>query len=96
MDVFGVAIGDEATKRMSVLVDELRNAGIPADMAYGGRGLKGAMKGADRAGAHTALVLGERELEAGEVTVKNLEDHSQRTVALDIDAVIEAIFVPED
>ncbi|WP_175934888.1 histidine--tRNA ligase [Corynebacterium sp. Marseille-P4321] len=96
VDVFGVALGEEATKRMSLLIDELRAAGIAADMAYGGRGLKGAMKGADRSGAHTALVLGERELEAGEVTVKNLTDQSQRTVALDIDAIIQAIFIPED
>ncbi|OEY23896.1 histidine--tRNA ligase [Corynebacterium sp. BCW_4722] len=95
VDVFGVALGEEATKRMSLLIDELRAAGIAADMAYGGRGLKGAMKGADRSGAHTALVLGERELEAGEVTVKYLRDHSQRTVALDVDAVIQAVSMAE-
>lgn len=96
VDVFGVAIGEAATERMSLLIDELRTNGIAADMAYGGRGLKGAMKGADRAGAHTALVLGERELEAGEVTVKNLQTQEQRTVALDAGAVIDAIYLPED
>jgi len=95
VEVFGVAIGEAATKRMSSLIDELRAAGVSADMAYGGRGLKGAMKGADRSGAHTALVLGERELEAGEVTVKYLRDHSQRTVALDVDAVIQAVSMAE-
>ena len=42
----------------------------------------------------TALVLGDRELEAGEVTVKNLEDHSQKTAALDAGAIIDAIFLP--
>ena len=91
VDVFGVAIGDEASKRMSLLIDALRAAGIAADTSYGGRGLKGAMKGADRSGAHYALVLGERELEDGEVTLKDLLDHSQRQVALDAAAVIEAI-----
>ena len=94
VQVYGVAIGAEATKKMALLIDELRANGISADMAYGGRGLKGAMKGADRSGAHTALVLGDRELEAGEVTVKNLEDHSQKTVALDAGAIIDAIFLP--
>nr|WP_256478058.1 histidine--tRNA ligase [Corynebacterium stercoris] len=96
VDVFGVAIGEAAQGRMALLIDELRANGISADMAYGGRGLKGAMKGADRSGAHTALVLGERELEAGEVTVKNLAAHEQRTVPLDIDEIIDAIFVPAD
>ena len=94
VDVFGVAIGDAATARMSLLIDDLRANGIAADMAYGGRGLKGAMKGADRSGASVALVLGDRELEAGEVTVKNLADQSQRTVSLDLADVIDAIFIP--
>ena len=56
-------MGAQAAQRMSLLVDALRASGISADMAYGGRGLKGAMKGADRAGARYALVLGENELQ---------------------------------
>lgn len=91
VDVFGIAIGDEARTTMSKLIDELRAAGVLADMSYGQRGLKGSMKGADRAGAKFALVLGERELEAGEVAVKNLADHAQESVALDAEAVIRAV-----
>ncbi|WIM68939.1 histidine--tRNA ligase [Corynebacterium breve] len=83
VDVFGVALGADSRRRMSLLVDELRAAGVSADMSYGDRGLKGAMKGADRAGARFTLVLGDRELEAGEVSVKNMEDHSQDPIALD-------------
>ena len=41
------------------------------------------MKGADRAGARFALVLGDRELDAGIVAVKNLVDHTQTDVPLD-------------
>ena len=91
VDVFGIAIGDEARAKMSQLIDELRAADVSADMSYGQRGLKGAMKGADRAGAKYALVLGERELEAGEVAVKNLAEHAQESVALDAEAVIRAV-----
>ena len=91
VDVFGIAIGDEARAKMSKLIDELRAVGVSADMSYGQRGLKGAMKGADRAGAKYALVLGERELEAGEVAVKNLAEHDQESVALDAEAVIRAV-----
>nr|WP_305082988.1 histidine--tRNA ligase [Corynebacterium sp. CCUG 69979] len=93
---YGVGIGEQAQKRMALLIDELRHNGISADMSYGGRGLKGAMKGADRSGAGAALVLGERELEAGEITVKNLEDQTQKTVALDVHEIIDAIFIPDD
>ena len=49
------------------------------------------MKGADRAGARYALVLGERELEAGEVAVKNLAEHSQESVELSVQAVTQAV-----
>ncbi|QTH58705.1 histidine--tRNA ligase [Corynebacterium hindlerae] len=83
VDVYGVAMGAEAKRRMVSLINELRVAGISADMAYGDRGLKGAMKGADRAGAAYALVLGDRELESGVVAVKNLAEHSQEEVALE-------------
>lgn len=91
VDVFGIAIGDEARVKMSKLIDELRAAGVSADMSYGQRGLKGSMKGADRAGARYALVLGERELEAGEVAVKNLAEHSQESVELSVQAVTQAV-----
>ena len=91
VDVFGVGIGEAAQARMALLIDELRAAGLSADMAYGGRGLKGAMKGADRAGAKYALVLGDRELESGEVAVKDLAAHTQETVALSAAAVLEQL-----
>ncbi|MBC3185455.1 histidine--tRNA ligase [Corynebacterium sp. zg-331] len=83
VEVYGVALGAEAKRVMAALVNDLRVAGVRADMAYGDRGLKGAMKGADRAGARVALVLGDQELEAGTVAVKDLAEHSQREVALD-------------
>lgn len=83
VEVYGVALGARAKRAMAALVSDLRIAGVRADMAYGDRGLKGAMKGADRAGARLALVLGDQELEAGTVAVKDLAEHSQRDVALD-------------
>ncbi|MFC5939005.1 histidine--tRNA ligase [Corynebacterium choanae] len=75
--VYGVAMGDAARSHVAALIDQCRAHGIAADMSYGGRGLKGAMKGADRAGARFALVVGESELEAGQVMVKNLATGEQ-------------------
>ncbi|MDO4686459.1 MAG: histidine--tRNA ligase [Corynebacterium sp.] len=82
VDVFGVALGSAAKRAMVAIIDQLRAAGIRADMSFGDRGLKGAMKGADRAGARFALVLGENELEHNEIAVKNLAAHEQTTVGL--------------
>jgi histidyl-tRNA synthetase len=52
-------------------------------MAYGGRGLKGAMKGADRSGARLTVVLGDRDIEAGEAQLKTMTTGDQVAVPLD-------------
>lgn len=83
VDAFGVAMGAPAKAAMVKLIDALRAAGIRADMSYGDRGLKGAMKGADRAGARFALVLGDRELEQQTVMLKDLRSHEQQEVSID-------------
>ncbi|GAA4472566.1 histidine--tRNA ligase [Rhodococcus olei] len=82
-EVFGVPLGDEAKSRLVVVAAQLRAAGIRVDMAYGGRGVKGAMKAADRSGAQLALVLGERDLADGVIGVKDLSTGDQRQVPLD-------------
>ncbi|WP_157253316.1 histidine--tRNA ligase [Nonomuraea typhae] len=82
VQVYGVALGDDARRRMFLLVDEVRRAGISADMSFGGKGLKGAMKGADRSGARFALILGERDLAAQAVQLKDLTTAEQTEVPL--------------
>lgn len=81
--VFGVPMGAAAKRSMVGIVDKLRAQGISADMSYGDRGLKGAMKGADRAGARFTLVVGDRELEQGVVAVKDMVSKEQRDIAID-------------
>jgi histidyl-tRNA synthetase len=80
--VYGVALGEEAARRMFTLVHELRAAGVAADMAFDGKGLKGAMKGADRSGAAYAVILGERDIAAGSAQVKDLASGEQTAVPL--------------
>jgi histidyl-tRNA synthetase len=82
VQVYGVALGEDARRRMFQLVHELRQAGVSADMAFGGKGLKGAMKGADRSGARFALILGERDLAAQAVQLKDLTTAEQTEVPL--------------
>ncbi|MCZ9308551.1 histidine--tRNA ligase [Corynebacterium uberis] len=77
VDAYGVALGAAAKAEMARLIDALRRADVRSDMAYGDRGLKGAMKGADRAGARFALVIGDNELAAGTVALKDLATREQ-------------------
>jgi histidyl-tRNA synthetase len=83
VDVFAVPLGDDAARRLFAVVTELRRAGVAADISTSGRGLKGAMKAADRSGATFAVVAGERELADGIVQLKDLRSGDQRPVELD-------------
>ncbi len=64
----------------TVLVHELREAGLRADRAYGGRSVKAQWKLADRSGARFGVMLGRREAEHDAVAVKDLRavDGAQR------------------
>ncbi|MGP3980250.1 histidine--tRNA ligase [Streptomyces sp. KR80] len=81
--VFAVPLGEEARRTLFGLVTELRRAGVATDFAYGGKGLKNAMKSANRSGARYAVVAGERDLAEDVVQLKDLESGEQVPVALD-------------
>ncbi|MBF6463886.1 histidine--tRNA ligase [Nocardia beijingensis] len=81
-EVFGVPLGDAAKQRMVVVAAQLRAAGIRVDLAYGGRGVKGAMKAADRSGAKFTLVLGDRDLAENTIGLKDMATGDQREIPL--------------
>ncbi|MCW2604535.1 MAG: hisS, partial [Pseudonocardiales bacterium] len=68
-------------------------AGIRVDMAYGSRGLKGAMKGADRSGARFAVIVGDRDLDAGAAQVKDLMTGNQSEMTMDslVESLVEQL-----
>jgi histidyl-tRNA synthetase len=93
VDVFAVPLGAQASRRAFGIVTALRRAGVAADLATGRRGLKGAMKAADRSGARYAVVLGDRDLAEGVVQLKDLTSGEQKPVpAGDIVATIQGLF----
>ncbi|WP_149183837.1 histidine--tRNA ligase [Streptomyces sp. TRM49041] len=81
--VYAVPLGDEARRVLFGVVTELRREGVATDFCYGGKGLKGAMKNANRSGARYALVAGERDLADGVVQLKDMESGEQEPVTLD-------------
>jgi histidyl-tRNA synthetase len=83
VQVFAVPLNDEARRLFFGVLTELRRQGVSADTVFGARGLKGAMKAADRSGARYALVAGERDLAEGVVQVKDLVSGEQSPVAVD-------------
>lgn len=83
VEVFCVPLGEPAKLVLATLAGRLRAAGVRVDVAYGDRGLKGAMRAADRSGARIALVAGDRDVEAGTVGVKALQTGEQVDVGVD-------------
>jgi histidyl-tRNA synthetase len=79
--VWLVAHGDAARDANWTLMAELRAAGFAADADPSGRSVKSQFKLADREKAAVCLVVGENELTAGEVVVKDLKTGQQSTVA---------------
>ncbi|MTE18195.1 histidine--tRNA ligase [Streptomyces sp. TRM43335] len=81
--VFAVPLGEQARRALFGVVTELRRQGVATDFAYGGKGLKNAMKSANRSGAAYAVVAGERDLAEGVAQVKDLDSGEQSPVPLD-------------
>lgn len=81
IDAFVVAIGDEARVSGQVLARDLRGAGLRVLIEYEARSLRSQMKYADRVSAAYVLIVGDDELEHGNVTVKNMTTGEQSTVS---------------
>jgi histidyl-tRNA synthetase len=81
-EVFVIPLGAAAKAPAVGIVDELRQAGVHADMAFGDKGLKGAMKAADRSGAQVTLIVGERDLADGLAQLKHMDTGEQYAVPL--------------
>jgi histidyl-tRNA synthetase len=73
LEVFLIALGDNNKDQVIQLLNQLRNQGISADMEYGDRALKGAMKAADKSGAKYSAVLGDGEVASGVLQLKDMK-----------------------
>lgn len=73
--------GREVREAGLKLAETLRNQcpGLPVEMHCGGGGARAQMRQASRSGARYALVLGEREVQAGTVGLKDLRGESEQS-----------------
>lgn len=82
IDVYLIALGEAADREVTKLVYQLRQRGIRAERDYLGRKMKAQMKSASRLEARYAAILGDDELERGEITLKDMAAGEQRLVAI--------------
>lgn len=82
LDIYVVAIGEEAKKKSVELLSSFRAKGISAEMDYIDRKMKAQMKSADRLGAKYVIVIGETELEEASVNIKEMQSGNEEKVEL--------------
>ena len=80
VSVYVVALGEAAKSHAFKIVTGLRAAGVAAELDLMGRGMKGQMKDASRSGARWAAIIGDEEIAAGEVALKDLDTGTQETI----------------
>jgi histidyl-tRNA synthetase len=78
-----VPLGERADLAAEGILAGLRREGVAADMAYRGN-MKKRMSRANSSGAKYALIIGDQELDRGEVQLKDLSSGEQRAVSLDL------------
>ncbi|MEA3492179.1 MAG: histidine--tRNA ligase [Campylobacterota bacterium] len=76
------AMSEEAVDTLFPLAAKRRSE-ERVTIEYNKKGLKAHLKGADRAGAKIAAIIGEDELSQGAIWVKDLESKEEKTIPLD-------------
>ena len=75
-------VGDDARIAALELSVRLRRAGVGVILASGTRGLRGQMRQANALEIPFALILGDDEIEKGEVVVRDMESSAQESVPM--------------
>jgi histidyl-tRNA synthetase len=88
-DLFIIPLGENAKRNALTIATALRAKGKRVEIAFGDRGLKGAMKGADKSGAMHVVVLGDAEIASGTVELKEMKSGVETSVK--IDSLFEAL-----
>lgn len=83
MDVYIAVLGQGANLKALELVQAIRNQGFSAERDYLERKIKAQFKSADAFKAKTIITLGESEIEAGQVAVKNNKTREEVAVSFE-------------
>ena len=90
-DIFIIPLGEVNKSTALTLAAAVRASGFTAEVAFGDRSLKGAMKGADKSGARFAAVIGDSERESGVIELKRMSDGTSISVKIsELQKVLEA------
>jgi histidyl-tRNA synthetase len=82
VDVFLAQLGEPSKRRLMVLFEELRRAGISVGQLFTKDSLKVQLEEANRLNVKYSLILGQKELSDGMILIRDMESGVQETVSL--------------
>ena len=82
VDIFMIALDEESFRHAFLLLNELRAAGLEADIDYKMGSLKSQMRTADKYGARFVVIIGEDELKKDVLILKNMKTAQQQELSL--------------
>ena len=82
-DLYIVSMGEEAGLKAASICRDLRDEGMCVQFDTVGRAFKAQMKYANKIGAQYIIVLGDNEIETGNIRLKNMADGTEREMQLD-------------
>jgi len=83
VDLYVGYMGDRARKKAFGITNTLRAAGIRTSTDLFGKSVKNQMKYANKINAKYSLIIGDNELETGEVVIKNMETGDRADVKIE-------------
>jgi histidyl-tRNA synthetase len=92
-DLFIAALGAQAQKHAFGLTNELRRAGISAEMDYADKSLKSQLKRADKLNSSFALIFGDKEIDEKQTLFRNMQTKDQQSIPFDglLESIIKII-----
>ncbi len=81
-DLYLIPLGDKAKTVALSLSQELRAQDLKVEIAFGDRALKTALKSADKSGARYVVIIGDTELNTGNVDLKQMRTGETTSVTL--------------
>ena len=90
--VFVAPISDATRPKSFEIAQKLRNAGIPTEVDLGRRKFKKILSFANHLNARYVVLVGERDLEEGKITVKDMDTGNQESIPVDniLDHILKA------
>ena len=89
LNCYIVTMNEQTDEAGFLLLSQMRNKGIVCEKDYMKRSLKAQMKDANRNNADFVVIIGEDELEKGEVTLKNMADGSQKRISFSVEELFK-------